>query len=84
MKTVHLIRKSWDPLAEEAVIHEARRGAVAVVLIQDGVWNRTEFPGEVFVSREDLEARRLSSRHRTVDYRTIATLIVECDRAVVW
>jgi sulfur relay protein TusB/DsrH len=84
MRTLHLIRKSRDPLAEEAISHEARDGTVAVLLIQDGVLNRTRFPGEVFVNREDIEARALESPHRNIDYAEIVRLILQYDRTVVW
>jgi sulfur transfer complex TusBCD TusB component (DsrH family) len=84
MRTLHLIRKSRDPLAEEAISHEARDGPVAVLLIQDGVLNRASFPGEIYVNREDLEARALESPHRKLDYTEIARLILQFDRTVVW
>ena len=84
MRSLHLIRKTVDPLAQEAIAFEARSGSVAVLLIQDGVLNRNPFPGEVFVSEEDLEARAQLSPHRKRGYEEIARLVVEYDRTVVW
>jgi sulfur transfer complex TusBCD TusB component (DsrH family) len=84
MRTLHLIRKSRDPLAEEAISYEAREGSVSVLLIQDGVLNRSPFPGEVFVSLEDLEARAQESPHRKIDYTEIGRIILRHERTVVW
>jgi len=84
MRSLHLIRKTSDPLAEEAIAYEAQDGPVAILLIQDGVLNRHRFPGQVFVNQEDLEARAQASPHRKVTYEEIARMIVEYDRTVVW
>jgi len=84
MRSLHLIRKVSDLLAEESIRAEALDGPVAVILVQDGVLNHTLFPGEVFVNQEDLDARAQESPHPKIDYREIARLVLEYDRTVVW
>jgi sulfur relay protein TusB/DsrH len=81
MKTLHILRKTNDPIAFEAIRSDPQ---AAVLLIQDGVLAKGSFPVETYACREDLVARGLRERHRIVDYNEIARLIVEHDRVITW
>ena len=81
MKTLHILRKTNDPIALEAIQSDPE---AAVLLIQDAVLIKSVFPTETYACREDLAARGIPERHRVVDYTEIARLIVEHDRVVAW
>ena len=84
MKTLHIVRKTNDPLAMEAIQNEERQGGTAVLLLQDGVLAKGTFPDETYVCREDLAARGIRAPYRPVDYEAIAQLIAQHDRVVTW
>jgi sulfur relay protein TusB/DsrH len=84
MKRLHILRKTNDPLAMEAIQHERRLREVGVLLLQDGVLAKGDFPDPTYVCGEDLAARGIKSRYRVVDYETIARLMVEYDRVTTW
>ncbi|MBI3804998.1 MAG: sulfurtransferase TusB [Nitrospirae bacterium] len=81
MKTLHIVRKTNDPLAQEAIAQDRQ---AAVLLIQDGVFAKGPFPSETYACREDLTARGIASPHPAVDYAEIARLIAEHDRVITW
>lgn len=84
MKSLHIIRRADDRLAMEAIRSEARQSAVTVLLLQDGVLSKEDFPKETYAGEEDLAARGIESRHPAVDYSAIARLIAGHDRVVTW
>lgn len=84
MKSLHVIRKTNDPLAMEAIRSERGRREVGVLLLQDGVLAKGEFPDATYVCEEDLAARGIKSRYRVVDYEAIARLMAEYDRVTTW
>jgi sulfur relay protein TusB/DsrH len=84
MKTLHILRKSENPLAMEAIEHEEQHRQVAVLLIQDGVLARGNFPDETYLCQEDVIARGIQNRYLPVDYPAIARLIVQFDRIITW
>jgi len=84
MKTLHVIRKTTDPLAMEAIRSERGRREIGVLLLQDGVLARGAFPDATYVCEEDLAARGIKSPYRVVDYEAIARLMAEYDRVTTW
>ncbi len=84
MKTLHILRKAEDRLAMEAIRNERQQRAVAVLLLQDGVLAKGDFPDETYACREDLDARGIQSPYRAADYDAIARLIAEHDRVITW
>lgn len=84
MKTLHILRKTTDPLATGAMRSEGRRRPIALLLIQDGVLAKGDFPEETYACAEDQAARGVRRPYRAVDYTEIARLISECDRVIVW
>ncbi len=81
MKTLHIVRKTNDPLAFETVRNDPDP---ILLLIQDGVLAKGPFPPETYACREDLAARGIEPPFRVVDYTEIARLIAACDRAISW
>ncbi|NKE71380.1 DsrH/TusB family sulfur relay protein [Candidatus Manganitrophus noduliformans] len=81
MKTLHILRKTSEPIALEAIQSDPR---AAVLLIQDAVLTKGVFPVETYACREDLDARGIDRSFRPVDYNDIARLIVEYDRVITW
>jgi sulfur transfer complex TusBCD TusB component (DsrH family) len=61
LKTLHILRKRKDTLAEAAICSEAASGGtdqgVTVLLIQDAVLGNPVVPVPVYVSIQDLQAR---------------------------
>lgn len=84
MKSLHIVRKIDDLLAREVIADEALTGTVALLLIQDGVLAKGDFPDETYVCQEDLAARGGQSPHVLVNYPGIVRLITECERVIVW
>lgn len=84
MKSLHIMRKINDLFAREVIADEALAGAVALLLVQDGVLAKGDFPDETYVCQEDLAARGGESPHVSVNYPGIARLITECERVIVW
>ena len=84
MKTLHIIRKAGDKLAQEVIDHESAKGDVSVLLIQDGVLSRLYWPGDVYDSVSDVEARGLNTSYKLVDYSTICQLIIDHEKVIVW
>ena len=83
-KTLHIIRKIGDKLAQEVIDHESAKGDVSVLLIQDGVLSRLYWPGDVYASVSDVEARGLNTSYKLVDYSTICQLIIDHEKVIVW
>lgn len=84
MKTLHVIRKTNDPLAMEAIRSERDRREIGVLLLQDGVLAKGDFPDATYVCEEDLAARGTKSPYRVVNYEAIAHLMAEYDRVTTW
>ena len=88
MKTLHLLKKRDDRLAEDAIRAELAAGdqgqGVTVLLLQDAVLGSPDLPVSVFVSGQDLRARGAVRPCETVDYGQICRMILEHDRVVVW
>ena len=84
MTSLHIIRRSDDRFAADAVRFEEARGRVAVLLIQDGVSLDVPDLAPTYVSEPDLRARGIRSRHKTTGYEEMARLLSEYDRVVVW
>lgn len=84
MKTLHILRKTSDPLAMEMINEGRKLGSVIVLLIQDGVLARGDFPEETYVSQDDISARGAKSPYPQINYPGIARLITECDRVITW
>lgn len=88
MKTLHLLRRYRDSLAEEAIraeiVDHAGEGAVTVLLIQDAVLEEPELSAPIFVNQSDIEARGVDRPCEKVDYHRICRMVVEHDRVVVW
>ena len=82
MKTLHMLRKTNDPFAMEAI--RSQEDPVALLLIQDGVLARGKFPEKTYACEEDLTARGVKSPYHSIDYDGIVRLIAEYDRVIVW
>jgi len=83
-KTLHIIRKIGDKLAQEVIDHESAKGDVSVLLIQDGVLSSLYVAGDVYASVNDVEARGLNTSFKLVDYSTICQLIIDHEKVIVW
>ena len=83
-KTLHIIRKAGDKLAQEVIDHESAKGDVSVLLIQDGVLSSLYGAGDVYASVNDVEARGLNTTYKLVDYSTICQLIIDHEKVIVW
>jgi len=83
-KTLHIIRKIGDKLAQEVIDHESAKGDVSVLLIQDGVLSSLYVAGDVYASVNDVEARGLNTTYKLVDYSTICQLIIDHEKVIVW
>lgn len=84
MKTLHILKKTNDPLAIHIINEEQKMRPVVLLLIQDGVLMKGDFPDETYVSQEDLSARGGKSPYTQINYPGIARLITECDRVITW
>lgn len=84
MKTLHILRKMDDSFAKAVIADEAAKHPIALVLIQDGVLTRGDFPEETYVCQEDLVARAATSPYFSINYAGIARLVTECDRVITW
>jgi len=56
----------------------------AVLLVQDGVLHRGQFPCPVSACRDDVNARQVEVDHPQVDYDGMRDLILAHDRALLW
>ena len=83
-KTLHIIRKIGDKLAQEVIDHESAKGDVSVLLIQDGVLSSLYGAGDIYASVNDVEARGLNTTYKLVDYSTICQLIIDHEKVIVW
>jgi len=81
MKTLHIVRKTSDPLAFEAIQSDPD---ASVLLVQDAVLIKGAYPVDTVACREDIMARGITSPFRMVDYAEIVRLIVEHDRVITW
>jgi len=84
MKTLHIIRKAGDKLAQEVINHESDKSGVTVLLIQDGVFSSLQWAGDIYASVNDVEARGLNTSYKLVDYSSICQLIIDHDKVIVW
>jgi len=84
MKTLHIIRKAGDKLAQEVINHESDKSGVTVLLIQDGVLSSLQWAGDIYASVNDIEARGLNTSYKLVDYSSICQLIIDHDKVIVW
>ena len=84
MKTLHIIRKAGDKLAQEVINHESDKRGVTVLLIQDGVFSSLQGAGDIYASVHDVEARGLNTSYKLVDYSSICQLIIDHDKVIVW
>jgi len=84
MKTLHIIRKAGDKLAQEVINHESDKSGVTVLLIQDGVFSSLQWAGDIYASVNDIEARGLNTSYKLVDYSSICQLIIDHDKVIVW
>ena len=83
-KTLHIIRKAGDKLAQEVINHESDKSGVTVLLIQDGVFSSMQWAGDIYASVIDVEARGLNTSYKLVDYSSICQLIIDHDKVIVW
>lgn len=81
MSTLHILRNLDDRLCRETLDPGA---GDAVLLLQDGVLNREAFGCDTAVCRDDLNARRVKSPHRTVSYEEIRELMLSHARVLLW
>ncbi|MEK6561277.1 MAG: DsrH/TusB family sulfur metabolism protein [Nitrospirota bacterium] len=84
MKTLHIIRKVDDKLAQEVINHDSAKGDVSVLLIQDGVLSNMHGVYEMYASVNDVEARGLNTSYKLVDYASICQLIIDHDKVIIW
>ena len=84
MKTLHIIRKAGDKLAQEVINHESDKSGVTVLLIQDGVFSSLQWAGDIYASVNDIEARGLNTSYKLVDYSSICQLIMDHEKVIVW
>jgi sulfur transfer complex TusBCD TusB component (DsrH family) len=87
VKTLHILRKRKDALAEEAISSEAAsggEGSVTVLLIQEAVLGSPSVPAKIFVNNQDAQARGAVRTYTGVDYQQICQMILNHDRTVVW
>ena len=84
MKTLHIIRKAGDKLAQEVINHESDKSGVTVLLIQDGVFSSLQWAGDIYASVNDVDARGLKTSYKLVDYSSICQLIIDHDKVIVW
>lgn len=84
MKTLHILRKISDPLAMETIIEEQKHAEVTLLLIQDAVLAKGNFPDATYVSEEDLSARGGKSPYCMINAHGMASLIMDCDRVITW
>ncbi|HLB03193.1 MAG TPA: hypothetical protein VJM77_08685 [Nitrospiria bacterium] len=65
MKTLHVLRKRNDHLAEAEICSESSAGgkghSVSVLLIQDAVLGHPAVPVPVYINTQDLQARGVTS-----------------------
>ncbi len=71
MKTLHVLRKRNDHLAEAEICSESSAGgkghSVSVLLIQDAVLGYPAVPVPVYVNTQDLQARGVSRPYGTTE-----------------
>ncbi len=84
MKTLHILRKISDPLAIETITAERKNAEVVLLLIQDAVLAKGNFPDATYVSEEDLSARGGETPYCTINAHGMASLIMDCDRVITW
>lgn len=88
MKTLHVLRRRNDRLAEAAICSEFTSGgegySASVLLIQDAVLGSPAVPVPVYVNAQDLQARGVTRPYEIIDYDEICKMILEHDRTVVW
>lgn len=88
MKTLHIVRRKVDRLAEAAIRREAAtaqsKEAVTVLLIQSAVLGNYSLPVSVYASEPDLLARGATRPYETIDFDRMSQLILDHDRTIVW
>ena len=83
-KTLHILRKISDPLAMEVITEERKNAEVVLLLIQDAVLAKGNFPEATYVSEEDLSARGSETPYCLINAHGMACLIMDCDRVITW
>lgn len=88
LKTLHILRKRKDPLAEAAICAEAASAGkdpcVTVLLIQDAVLGNPAVPVSIYASIHDLQARGAMRDYTAINYEQICQMILNHDRTIVW
>ena len=86
-RILHIVK---DPNNEKALelirnqIKEKNQTEVRLVLIQDAVRLRIDFPAAVHVLEEDLREKGLSSPYQKIDYYRLLDLIFNSESVVNW
>ncbi len=83
-KTLHILRKISDPLAMAVIAEEQKNAEVVLLLIQDAVLAKGDFPDACYVSEEDLSARGAESPYCLINAHGMAALIMDCQRVITW
>lgn len=84
MKILHMVREIDDKRAFETARAHAAEHEVTLVLLQDAVLSRFPWDGEVYASREDLEARGLKTGAKELEYGELIGMIFGHDRVIMW
>ena len=84
MKILHVVREISDGRALETARSHASEHEVTLLLLQDAVLGHFPWDGEVYVCREDLEARGAQSTAKEVEYKDIIRMVFGHDRVIMW
>lgn len=85
MTILHVVRRMGD--SEALALARAQRAAnhrVTLLLLQDAVLDRPDFPGPILAGAEDNQARGGRSPYPVLSYEDIVRLIFESQRVVSW
>lgn len=83
MKILHIIRNPNDETPFEIAISQSKEHEVAVILLHDGVYARSDAKIKVYAGAADAEARGVI-RYECVDYKKIVKMLFEYDKVVSW
>ncbi len=81
MKILHIIRNPNDATPLEIAKAQGREHEVAILLLHDAVYARTDLPA--YASEVDAKARGVTE-HECVDHNRIVRMLFEYDRIVSW
>jgi len=82
---LHLIRRLGD--TEAVAVARAQQAAgysVSLLLLQDAVLDRPDFPGPILACRQDDQARGGRCPYPSLDYDDIVRLLFEHRRVISW